>query len=141
MKVSVILPISNNYFDANRSIISLINQTYKNLEILICLNGNSKKYNTKIKKNFSEYKQVKFYEIEEKNIVNALNFLIEKSSGEFIARMDADDVSFPKRIEKQIKYLIDNNLSFASTNGEVVDANFDKIYSHAKRQKNIYSNS
>ena len=138
MKVSVILPISNNYFDANRSIISLINQTYKNLEILICLNGNSKKYNTKIKKNFSEYKQVKFYEIEEKNIVHALNFLIEKSSGEFIARMDVDDVSFPKRIEKQVKYLIDNNLSFASTNGEVVDANFDKIYTHEKSNVHKY---
>ena len=50
MKVSIILSISNDYLNSDGAIISLINQTYKNIEILICLNGNSKKFNTNIKK-------------------------------------------------------------------------------------------
>ena len=52
MKISIILPISNNYPYSEGAIISLINQTYKNIEILICLNGNSKKFENLIKKNF-----------------------------------------------------------------------------------------
>ena len=48
MKISIIVPISDNYKYADRAIISLINQTYKNIEILICLNGNSHTYNKKL---------------------------------------------------------------------------------------------
>ena len=60
MKISIIVPISDNYKYADRAIISLINQTYKNIEILICLNGNSHTYNKKIIKKFSSFKKLFF---------------------------------------------------------------------------------
>ena len=141
MKISIILPISNNYPYSEGAIISLINQTYKNIEILICLNGNSKKFENLIKKKFSTYSNIKFYHLKKSNIVDALNMLINKSKGKYIARMDADDISHPDRLNKQIKHMKKNNLAFLSTNGEVVDNNFNSIYLHKqKNKKRFYTN-
>lgn len=139
MKVSIILPISNDYLNSDGAIISLINQTYKNIEILICLNGNSKKFNTNIKKKFKKYSHVKFYYLSKSNIVDALNLLVIKSSGKYIARMDADDFSHPERISKQIEYIKSKKIDFLSTNGEVVDSNFDYIYFHKQNNRKKYS--
>ncbi len=105
MKISILIPLSNNYPHYEKAIISLINQTYKNIEILICLNGNSKKFNKIIKKKFFNYSYIKFYYLKKSNIVKALNLLIDKSKGSYIARMDADDISHPDRLYKQIEYI------------------------------------
>ena len=57
MKVSIILPISFNYSDAERSIISCLKPNlYKNIEILICLNGNKLEFNQNLIKKFKVYK-------------------------------------------------------------------------------------
>ena len=50
MKISVLLPISNNTEKSYDAINSILNQTYKNYEILICLNGNSLSFEKKNKK-------------------------------------------------------------------------------------------
>ncbi len=139
MKISIILPISNDYPYFEGAIISLINQTYKNIEILICLNGNSKKFNNNIKKKFSNYSYIKFFYLKKGNIVNALNLLINKSTGKYIARMDADDLSHPERLYRQIEYIKNNKIVFLSTNGEVVDKNFNQIYLHKQDNKKKYS--
>ena len=141
MKISVILPVSNNEKFAERAIISLLNQTYKNIEILICLNGNTIKYNNIIKKKFRKFKIIKFYEIKTKNIVDALNFLIKKCKGKYIARMDGDDISSPDRFKEQINFLEENKEYFVSTNAEVVNNNLDNIYNHKyKNQKKFFTN-
>ena len=49
MKLSVLLPISNNSFQSYDAIDSVLNQDYKNYELLICLNGNSAKFDKKIR--------------------------------------------------------------------------------------------
>ena len=138
MKVSIIIPISDNYPFSKKAIISLLNQSYKNIEILICLNGNDSKYNNLLKKNFSSFSKIKFYYQKNKNIVDALNLLISKSTGRYIARMDADDISHPERISRQIDYIIKNNIDFLSTYGEVVDEDFNRIYFHKQRLKKKY---
>lgn len=141
MKISIIVPISDNYKYADRAIISLINQTYKNIEILICLNGNSHTYNKKIIKKFSSFKKIIFYIKKKKDIVDALNLLTDKAKGQFIARLDCDDVSSPTRIENQLKKVREDNLQFLSTDGEVVDYKFDKIYYHKTNfNKKFYTN-
>ena len=138
MKISILLPLSNNYPNYEKAIISLINQTYKNIEILICLNGNSQKFNKIIKKKFLNYPYIKFYHLKKNNIVEALNLLIDKSKGSYIARMDADDISHPDRLYKQLEYIKKKKLIFLSTNGEVVDKNFDKLYFHKQNNENKY---
>ena len=106
MKISVLLPISNNTEKSYDAINSILNQTYKNYEILICLNGNSLSFEKKIKKKkYKKIKRIKFFKNKEKNIVPALNLLIENSKGEYCARIDADDICKPNRFEEQVKYL------------------------------------
>ena len=53
--------------------------------------------------------------------------------------MDADDFSHPDRIYRQIQYIKSKKLDFLSTNGEVVDKNFEYIYQHKQNNKKKYS--
>ena len=119
MKISVLLPISNSTASSYQVINSILNQTYKNYEILICLNGNKKKFNDKIIDNYKKIKKIKFFKIKKKNIVHALNHLILKAKGKFCARIDADDLCKPKRFEEQINFIKKKNIDFLSSNCEV----------------------
>jgi teichuronic acid biosynthesis glycosyltransferase TuaG len=142
MKISIILPISNNEILAERAIISLLNQTYKKIEILVGLNGNTQKYDSEIKRKFIDYKQIIFFRIKANNIVDALNYLIDKSKGDYIARMDADDIAHPERLEKQIRYIKYNKFVFVSTNAEIVDTNLDSIpVDQISKSNKFYKNS
>ena len=85
MKISVLLPISNNTEKSYDAINSILNQTYKNYEILICLNGNSLSFEKKIKK-YKKIKKLNFLRTKKKYYF-ALNLLIENSKGEYCAEL------------------------------------------------------
>ena len=138
MKVSIILPISFNYSDAERSIISCLNQTYKNIEILICLNGNKLEFNQNLIKKFKVYKKIKFYVKNYNNIVDALNFLISKATGKYIARIDADDICKIDRVEKQLKFAFRNNCDFVSSNSRVISDKDQFEYNHKTNFRKKY---
>lgn len=89
------------------SIESILNQSYKNLEFIIILdNPNNKKLDLVIKDYCKKDKRIRYFK-NEKNIglVKSLNTALSYVKGDFIARMDADDISMPDRIEKQVNYL------------------------------------
>ena len=92
-KVSILVPLSNNEPKSDIAINSIIDQNYRNLEILVCLNGNTRSFNKKIKDKYKKFKNVIFYNYKKKNIVDSLNYLIEKSTGKYLARFDADDIN------------------------------------------------
>ena len=121
-KVSVIMSVYNNEADVSDSIESIINQTYKNIELLIVDDG-SKDSTLKICKEYAkQHKNIKLYE-NNKNIglTKSLNKLINFTSGEYIARQDADDISNLKRIEKQLKFLHANNLDACCTRANIMN--------------------
>lgn len=102
-KISVIIPIHNGEKTLERSLKSVIDQTYQNFEIITVLNNctdNSesicKKFNTKI-----------LY-CNEQGIVPALNTGLLNAQGEYIARQDADDYWYPEKLEKQFKFMLEN---------------------------------
>jgi len=112
--VSVILPVYNDETNIENSINSILNQTYKNIELLI-YNDGSNDSTQKIISNIDS-PLIKIFS-NDKNIglTKALNFLISKSSGEIIARQDSDDISYLDRIEKQVDYLLSNKLDAAAS--------------------------
>ena len=112
--VSVIIPAFNVEEYISASINSVLKQKYLNLEILI-LDDHSTDKTLSIIKNFND-KRIKYYS-NEKNlgISSCLNILIEKSKGEFICRMDADDIMHPKKIFLQIQYMLKNKIDFCGT--------------------------
>ena len=113
MKISVLLPISNNTLLSYQAINSVLDQTHKNYEILICLNGNNKNFDEKIIEKYKRIKKIKFFKIKEKNIVTALNHLILKANGKYCARIDADDLCKPERFKEQINYIKKKKIRFS----------------------------
>jgi len=106
------------------SIDSILNQTYPDIEFIIILdNPNNINLNLKIK-NYIKNNTKAIILHNEKNIglARSLNRGIEYSTGDYIARMDADDISNVIRIEKQIKFLQHNkDISLVGSNMEKID--------------------
>ncbi len=103
--VSVLIPVYNGGKFILGALESITNQTYNNLEIVVINDGSTD--NTVELIETLKDKRIKLVH-NEKNIglIGTLNKGVDFCSGEFIARMDADDFSFPTRIEKQVKLML-----------------------------------
>ncbi len=122
--VSVLLSTYNSEETLGESIDSLLNQTYKNLEILISDDGSTdstieicKKFQLKDERIllFSNKKNI--------GLTKSLNNLAQKASGSLIARHDADDISLPDRIEEQIQFMNKKRLDAVTTRSLVKQNN------------------
>jgi len=102
--VSVVMPCYNGELYLREAIDSILNQTYKNLELII-INDGSKDSSEKIILSYTD-SRVK-YLINEQNsgICVTLNKGLDAAQGMYIARMDCDDISMPERFAKQVAYL------------------------------------
>lgn len=105
--VSVIMPLYNSEMYVEAAIQSILNQTYFNLELIV-VDDCSVDKSANIVKSIQD-KRIQFHQLPANlGISNALNTAISLCKGDFIARMDADDISVPCRIEKQVSYLLSN---------------------------------
>lgn len=107
--VSVLIPVYNVDNYVKEAIESIQNQTYKNLEIIVVDDGSIDNTFSIIEKLAKNDNRIKLYK-NEKNlkIVKTLNRALSLANGEYIARMDGDDISAPDRIEKKVKFLEEN---------------------------------
>ena len=93
-----------------QSIHSIINQTYEFVEFIIIDDGSdSEETCDTLRKIQSEYPQIRLI-VNESNIglTKSLNKAIRMCNGDYIARMDADDISLPYRLERQVTFMKDN---------------------------------
>ena len=108
--VSVILGVYNCEKTIRESIDSIVNQTYKNWELIICDDySNDNTY--KIIKEYEKLYKDKIIVIRnERNLTlgPTLNKCLKLARGQYIARQDADDISASDRFEKQVKFLDEN---------------------------------
>ncbi|EKO3617653.1 glycosyltransferase [Vibrio metschnikovii] len=107
-KVSVILPVYNAekfIFDA---IESILNQTFSDFELIVINDGSTDRSLNIIKRLVLTDSRVKVINRENKGLVFTLNEAISLANGEYIARMDADDICHKERLYKQVEFL-DNN--------------------------------
>ncbi|MBW9150917.1 glycosyltransferase [Clostridium estertheticum] len=106
--VSVIMSVYNEKEKwLMEAIESILNQSYRSLEFIIILdNPDNKKLENIIKFYNKKDARIRFFK-NEKNIglVRSLNKALTYVKGDFIARMDADDISLVSRIDKQMEYL------------------------------------
>ena len=108
--ISVIMSVYNGETYLAEAIESVINQTYKNWELII-INDCSTDSTGEILAGFSardERIKVHTNEVNLK-LPTSLNKAISLSEGKYIARMDADDICLPKRLEKQYKFMEENS--------------------------------
>ena len=111
----------NSQETVNKSIESILNQTYKDIELLLCDDG-SIDNTLKILKNYENFdSRVKVFK-NEKNVglTKSLNSLINESIGTYVARQDDDDFSLSHRIETQVVALEDMNLDFITSRATII---------------------
>jgi len=101
-KLSVILPVYNGMPFLKEAITSLLNQSYQNFVVYVIDNGSDD--GTSDYLNQVNESKINYVRLEEKNLVKALNTGLKLANTPFIARMDADDIIYPSKFEKQIFY-------------------------------------
>lgn len=104
--ISILIPIYNGIEFLNDSITSVINQTYKDWEILIGINGHSK--NSKVYKIAKRYKNknIRIFDLWSlNNKSDTLNYLVTKAKYGWIGILDVDDKWLPLKLQEQIKYI------------------------------------
>lgn len=107
-KVSIVMPVYNTPEEYLREAIeSILNQTFTDFEFLIINDGSTNNAEDII---FSyKDKRIKYIKNEQNlGLIKTLNKGLDLASSEYIARMDADDISLPQRLEKQVKFLDEN---------------------------------
>ncbi len=113
-KISVILPVYKNDKPAyvKLSIDSVLNQTYSNIELNIGVDGPIGDDLGAILRSYEKDDRVEIHWFEEnRGLAIVLNDLLDDSFDkgfQYIARMDADDISLPDRLEKQVAFLEEN---------------------------------
>lgn len=115
--VSVIIPYFNNQSTIENSLKSVIEQSYSNIEIIL-INDGSKLIFTNYMKSLSN---LIYFSKKNEGLGLTRNFGVNKSNGEYIFFLDADDTLFDDSIEKLIMYSIDKNLEV--TSGRTIRAN------------------
>lgn len=134
--ISVGIPFFNAEKFLSKAIESVISQSYDNWELLL-LDDGSNDGSLEIAKRFEQHdNRVKvFSDGKNKGLGARLNELAMLSNGEYIARMDADDIMHPQRLETQLQILTDNpSIDVLGTNAYVIDEN-DLVFGMRYRQQ------
>lgn len=103
-QVSVVLPAYNAQAFLPYSVRSILSQTLSNFEV-IAIDDGSTDATFSILQSYSDDHRLRIYRQENQGVIATLNRGLELASGEYLARMDADDVAHPQRLEKQIRFM------------------------------------
>lgn len=111
-KVSVIIPVFNSEKYIARCLESIINQTYKNIEVII-VEDHSLDGSLEICEKYSNMdSRIKLYVNNKKGVSSARNLGISKATGEYITFVDSDDYIENKMYEEMVNYLESNNIDY-----------------------------
>lgn len=106
--VSVIMPAYNCEKYVGEAMESILNQSFTDFEFIV-IDDASTDETFKIICNYNDSRIKVYRNDSNQGIVNCLNENIPKAKGKYIARMDADDVALPERLQLQVKFLDENN--------------------------------
>lgn len=132
--VSVLIPCYNAEKYIKESILSILNQTYTNLEIIAINDCSTDSTLEKLEDLAKADNRIKIFSNNENlRLIKTLNKGVELCSGKYIARMDADDISLSTRIEKEVRFLEENpDYDIVSTQFHTFHENdTNKLYPYA----------
>lgn len=104
--ISVVIPVFNGNGYLPAALDSILFQTYKNIEVIAIDDGSTDNSYEILQKYAKTDSRLRIYRNRQNlNISNTLNRGIKLAKGQYIARMDADDIALPHRLERQMRYL------------------------------------
>lgn len=120
-KVSIITPVYNCERFIEKTIECVLNQNYQNWEWLLvddCSYDNSAFI---INKYAKKDKRIKYFKMDKNSgAAVARNKALKESTGRFIAYLDADDLWREEKLERQVKFMLENNYAFTCTDYEKI---------------------
>jgi glycosyltransferase involved in cell wall biosynthesis len=134
-KISVLMPVYNGEQFLDKSIKSVLEQTFNNFEYII-INDGSTDDSLKVIESYedSRIKIINFSK--NRGISAALNNGLNVAKGDYIARQDQDDISHPERFMLQVEYLKNNDVDLVDANFIFIDENDKYIQDYEKRYFN-----
>jgi glycosyltransferase involved in cell wall biosynthesis len=145
-KVTVLMPARNAEKYIAEAIRSVLEQTFTDFELLI-INDGSTDGTANIIKQFND-NRLRLIKQSGQGIAIALNKGLQEAKGSYIARFDADDICFPERLQKQVRFLEENNdyvltgcdAEYIAENGEHLFDFCCTSHSHEEIMKLLYVN-
>jgi teichuronic acid biosynthesis glycosyltransferase TuaG len=113
VKVSIIMPCYNSEKHINQAVISVLNQSYKSWELLICDDGSTDQSAEIIKKWAQDCDNIFVFNNRfKKGASGARNTCLAQAKGRYIAFLDSDDIWLPMKLEQQIRFMKQSGASF-----------------------------
>src|SRR5688572_6579554 len=103
--ISVLMPVYNTERYLREAMESVLAQTFTDYEFIILDDGSTDRSVNIIRQFAERDERIRFFPLEHLGYVNLLRRGLSQCRGEFIARMDSDDVCMPDRFEKQINFM------------------------------------
>ena len=145
--VSVIMPSFNTGRFIAESIESVLAQTYTNWELLIVDDASTDNTDEVVQSVILSVAQAKSKDLAErihyfKNDRNrgaaySRNLALREANGEWIAFLDSDDLWLPEKLEKQLKFMIDNGYKFSGTGRIEIDENSNPLETYTRSPHHV----
>ena len=137
--VSVIMASYNNEDTILEAINSILSQSFQNFEFLIVNDGSNDLTSVKLKE-VSDPRVKIINNKENIGLTRSLNKAIDLSTGRFIARQDADDISMPERLGQQYNYMQNNpDVALLGTGRATIDKNGKKLFARMGQKETDYT--
>ncbi len=135
--ISIIIPFYKKVNYLRKTINSLNNQTFKNLEVILIYDDPEIKDLDFVKKCLKKNKKKKII-INKKNLGAGIsrNYGIKKAKGNYIAFLDADDLWHKNKLKDQIQFMKKKKIQFSYTDYSIINEN-GKIIKSIKSPKNV----
>ena len=117
--LSVLLPVRNGESVVGNALASLSRQTFPDFEVVVVDDGSSDGTEEVVRSMAGQDPRIRFFAREGEGIVSALEYARAQATGEYLARMDADDGAFATRFERQME-LIRSDRRIALCGGGIV---------------------
>lgn len=125
MKFSIIMPVYNVEKYVEKAIISVMNQTYKNFELIVVNDGTKDNSMDIIKKLQKEDKRIKIFNKDNGGLSSARNFGLKYATGEYVCFVDSDDYVYANYLEVLYNEILnkESDLIIFGYNVDVIDSN------------------
>ena len=121
------MAVYNEEKNVSYAVQSILNQTFKDWEFIIVDDNSTDDTNHIIKQLISSDDRIKLFKnAQNVGLASSLNFAIQNAHGKYIARMDADDISYSHRLLQQVLFLKSNpSINVVGSNADFVDKDFN----------------
>lgn len=124
--VTVICPMYNSSEFVKETIESVLNQTYQNFEMII-VDDLSTDNSTEIVKKYDDKRIILLSNEKNSGAAESRNKALRHAKGKWIAFLDSDDLWYPDKLEKQLEFMVKNNIHFSFTNYIEIDEHSKEI--------------